>query len=191
MRTLRWSLAVAIVLVLAGGAVSVGQPPGVLMPAASDSVTVEMVDRELVTPGVMRPDAERAVYHTDGHRIEATWVASDPRLSGGLTIIGSKHINRDGSMIETELYTVVNRDGRWVGESIGFAVAQPMPDLVIGNGLLPVGPDHEDFVVFKGEGSYQGLGALVDIDWSQQPTVIQGTIFRGELPPLAMAGAAG
>jgi hypothetical protein len=57
-----------------------------------------------------------------------------------------------------------------------------VPDIVVGNGLLPVGPDHEDFVLLQGEGGYEGLSAIVNADWNTEPAVITGAILSGDLP---------
>lgn len=191
MRTLRWSAIITVALVLVGGAVAVGQSPGSLDPMRSGSVTIDVVDLGLVTPSILVPDDAKAVYHADGQQRLMNWVSSDPRLFGQVTATGNRHINRDGSGVETETYTVVNDGGRWLGLSTGLAVAQPAPDLVVGNGLLPAGPGHQDFILFRGEGSYEGLSALVHIDWTQVPAVGAGTIFRGELPTTAGLDIAG
>jgi hypothetical protein len=53
---------------------------------------------------------------------------------------------------------------------------------VVGNGLLPVSPDHEDFILFRGEDGYEGLSAIVDAGWDAAPATITGSIFSGELP---------
>jgi hypothetical protein len=188
MRALCLSLVATVVIILAGAAVVVGQSSDPTGPA---KVSIQVVDTKLVTPGVMRPDATRAVYHEDGRKIAMTWQSSDGRLSGAVTAAGSRHINRDGSSIETEAYLVTNSDGRWVGQSTGLAVTQPKPDFVIGNGLLPVTTGHVDRVLLKGEGSYEGLSALVDIDWYEAAPAAAGLVFRGDMPMALTSGTAG
>jgi hypothetical protein len=114
--------------------------------------------------------------------MDMTWSSSDARLSGDVTCAGNREVNRDGSFIESETFVITNDGGRWVGRSMGLAAANPVPDLVIGNGLLPTSPDHEDFVLFRGEGGYEGLSAIVDADWTTMPADITATVFAGELP---------
>ena len=146
------------------------------------TATIQVVDAELVSPGLMRPDETRTVYHEQGRQMEMTWASSDARLSGDVICAGNREVNRDGSFVESETFVITNDDGRWVGQSMGLAAANPAPDLVVGNGLLPPSPDHEDFVLLRGEGGYDGLSAIVDADWTKLPAVITGSIFAGELP---------
>jgi hypothetical protein len=197
MRTLRWTLAITIGLILAGGTVAAGQgwslPPQPWQPskdvAPADpmrggTVSIELVGPAQVSPGVMVPDRERAFYHEDGRQTQATFESSDPRLSGQVTMAGNRHYNRDGSMVESEVYAIVNADGSWLGQATGLATAAAAPDPVIGNGLLPAGPGHEDMVILTGQGSYEGLTALLRADWTQQPPVITGAVVRGDAPAL-------
>ena len=149
---------------------------------AAGSVTIQAFDPVLVAPGVMRPDDTRTVYHEQGRQMEMTWASSDARLSGDVICAGNREVNRDGSFVESETFVITNDGGRWVGQSMGLATANPVPDIVVGNGLLPVSPDHEDFILFRGEGGYEGLSAVVDADWTTVPAVITGSIFSGELP---------
>jgi hypothetical protein len=149
---------------------------------AAGSVTIQAFDPVLVAPGVMRPGDTRNVYHEQGRQMEMTWASSDARLSGDVICAGNREVNRDGSFVESETFVITNDDGRWVGQSMGLAAANPAPDLVVGNGLLPPSPDHEDFILLRGEGGYEGLSAIVNADWNQVPPVISGSIFAGELP---------
>jgi hypothetical protein len=146
------------------------------------SATIQAFDRVLVTPGVMTPDASRTIYHEHGRQMEMIWVSSDARLSGDVICAGNREVNRDGSFVESETFIVTNDGGRWVGQSMGLAAADPAPDIVVGNGLLPFGPDHEDLVLLQGEGGYAGLSAIVHADWNVEPPVITATVFAGELP---------
>ena len=150
---------------------------------AGRSVTIQAFDPVLVAPGVMRPDETRTVYHEQGRQMEMTWAASDDssfRRHASARVTAK--VNRDGSFVESETFVITNDGGRWVGQSMGLATANPVPDIVVGNGLLPVSPDHEDFILFRGEGGYEGLSAVVDADWTTVPAAITGSIFSGELP---------
>jgi hypothetical protein len=149
---------------------------------AAGSATIQAFDPVLVTPGVMRPDETRSSYHEQGRQMTMTWVSSDARLSGDVICAGNREVNRDGSFVESETFVIANDGGRWVGQSMGLAAANAAPDLVVGNGLLPEASDHEDLVLLRGEGDYEGLSAIVNADWTKQPALITGTIFAGQLP---------
>ncbi len=182
MRTVLLTLAASVTLLMGTGAAATGRSAAEL--PASGAATITVVEMGLISPGVMRPDANRAVYHEEGRQLSMVWESSDPCLSGTVTAVGNRHMNRDGSMVETEAYVVANDWGRWTGMATGLAAAQPPADLVIGNGLLPPGPSHEDIVLLRGEGTYEGFSALLDIDWSQRPPAVSATVFRGD-PPAA------
>jgi hypothetical protein len=174
------ALTAAAILAIVGIAPPVARP--LSDGPASGSATIQAFDPVLVAPGVLTPDATRAVYHEQGRQMTMTWVSSDARLSGDVICAGNREVARDGSFIENETFAIVNDDGRWIGQSTGLAVAQPVPDPLITNGLLAPPSGHEDFVLLRGEGAYEGLSALVDIDWTQQPPVGTGAILSGELP---------
>lgn len=176
MRTSLLALAATALLVLAGGLAAASDP---LTPGTA---TIQVIDAELVSPGLMRPDETKTVYHEQGREMEMTWASSDARLSGDVICAGNREVHRDGSFIESETFVITNDGGRWVGQSMGLATANPVPDIVVGNGLLPVSPDHEDFILLRGEGGYEGLSAIVDADWNTVPATIIGSIFSGELP---------
>lgn len=179
MRTSLLALVATVVLVLVGGLAAAAQSTD---PLAPGTAIVQVVDAELVSPGLMRPDETKTVYHEQGRQMEMTWAASDARLSGDVICAGNREVNRDGSFVESETFVITNDGGRWVGQSMGLAAANPVPDTVVGNGLLPVSPDHEDFILLRGEGGYEGLSAIVDADWNTAPATITGSIFSGELP---------
>jgi hypothetical protein len=170
-----------MIAVLAGGIAAMAQTASDL--PVPGSATIQVVDVALVSPGVMRPDDSRTVYRQQGRQMEMTWASSDTRLSGDVICAGDREVNRDGSFVESATFVITNDGGRWVGRSMGLAAADPVTDIVVGNGLLPEGPDREELVLFQGEGGYEGLSAIVHADWNQEPPVVTGTIFRGDLPP--------
>jgi hypothetical protein len=145
-------------------------------------VTIEVSDIDLVSPGVMVADKAGSTYQEHGGQMTMDWQASDPRLSGDVTCAATRLIQRDGSFVEAEAFAVENDGGRWVGEGISYSLQRPASDVVVGNGLLPEAARHDDLVLLQGEGGYEGSSALVDIDWSQDPPLITGTIFGGRLP---------
>ncbi len=180
MRTSLLALVATVVLIMASGIAAMAQ--SVSDTLAPGTATIQVVDAELVSPGLMRPGGAKTVYHEQGRQMEMTWASSDDRLSGDVICAGNREVNRDGSFVESETFVITNDDGRWVGQSMGLAAARPASDVVVGNGLLPVSPDHEDFVLLRGEGGYEGLSAIVNADWNQVPAAITGSIFAGELP---------
>jgi hypothetical protein len=180
MRTMLLALAVSSTLILGAGAIASARSLADLPVAGAPTITV--TEMGPITSGLLRPDALRSVYHEDGRQASMVWQSSDPCLSGEVTTLGDRHMNRDGSMVETESYVVTNDGGRWTGLASGLATAAAPSDLVIGSGLLPPGPGHEDLVLLRGEGGYEGYSALLAIDWAQTPPEVRGTVFRGELP---------
>lgn len=182
MRTTFLSLLTTAALIVVAGAVVVGQSQAMTGELAAISSSIDIGDMRLVSPGILRPDETRTVYREHGRVTEMTFDSSDARLSGKVVAAGNRLVSRDGSFVEAETYEIANADGRWTGQATGRLSARPASDLVIGNGLLPPAPDHQDVVLLRGEGGYDGLSAVVDIDWSQQPLTASGTIFVGELP---------
>lgn len=178
MRATFLTVVTTVILMLIGGTVAVAQSADLARPG---SATIEIVRMELVSPGIIEADGSGPAYVEHGRTIDMTWVASDPRLSGEARCTGDRHINPDGSGFVTETFVIVNDTGRWVGTSTGLRVARP-PDFVIGSGLLPPGPGYQEFVLFEGEGAYDGLTAVVDIDASGGMPVVDGIVFQGALP---------
>ena len=182
MRKTILSLFTAAILLAVAGTAAVaqsGSTSGTLTPAP---VTIEVSDIHFVSPGVMVPDETRSTYRETGGRMTMDWQASDPRLSGDVTCAATRLIDRDGSFMEAEAFTVENGDGRWVGEGISYSLERPGSDVVVGSGLLPEASRHDDVVLLHGRGGYEGYSALVDIDWSQDPPLINAAIFGGSLP---------
>jgi len=184
MRALRWTVAITVIMALVSGTPALGQSAASADPFRVGGVTIQQVGDAAASAVPMIPDNDRAFYHEDGHRTEMTWASNDARLSGAVTTTGNRHYNRDGSMVEREVYTIVNEEGGWTGASTGLAAARVAPDPVIGSGLLPADAGHVDLVLLQGHGSYEGLAALLKVDWTQQPPVIAAAIVRGDLPAL-------
>jgi hypothetical protein len=99
-----------------------------------------------------------------------------------VTCLGNLLHNRDGSGVESEVFALVNQDGSWAGSSTGLVGTPARTDLVIGIGPQPTDRGHHDLVLLEGAGGYEGLSALVEIDWTQDPPVASATVLRGDLP---------
>lgn len=182
MRTTFLTLITTAALIVVAGAVVMGQSPATTSGLTSSSTIIDIADVSLASPGILQPDATRTVYREHGRVTEMTFDSSDARLSGEVTSAGNRLVSRDGSFVEAESYVIANDGGRWFGQATGRLAARPGSDYVIGNGLLPAAPDHQDVVLLRGEGGYEGLSAVVDVDWSQEPLTASGTIYIGELP---------
>jgi hypothetical protein len=77
--------------------------------------------------------------------------------------------------VEPGTYELVNDGGRWTGTGTGLSIE--VADLP--HGQLAVGT-----IQLSGEDGYEGLSALIHMDWSDGfgPPVVYGIIFPGEMP---------
>ena len=145
-------------------------------PMAPSGATIQITDFPFFAYGESRPD-ESGVLHELGRKVTMTWESSDPRLSGEVTYDGNRDIfsgNLDlGVTVGTERFEIVNDSGRWVGQATGWLI----PSQSVG-----------DIVLLRGEGGYEGLSALVHIDWSDGS--IGAVVFPGEMPPVPEPGPA-
>ena len=169
MRTLRLSMAGAVIVVLLAGPIAVvGQSEEPSDPMAPAVATIEVTSIEEVSPGTMKSGG--GLVHVEGVQHEHVWTASDPRLSGTVTSIGNHDVYPDVPMeVQSATYEVVNDGGRWLGTS----TALKLPDL-----------GSKDVAVLRGEGDYEGLTAYVTMDWAAEPPALRAAIFPGEMPPL-------
>lgn len=107
------------------------------------------------------------------------WVTSDPRLSGTSTNTWNADVwVIDGALISLRrgTYDVINDQGSWHCE---FA-----HNLAHGSGLF-FDPDHSESVTCVGAGDYEGLTAIVTLDWSDfQNVTLVALIVPGDPPPL-------
>lgn len=174
MRTLRLPLTVSVALVLAAGSVAVAQDEA--SPAASpDPLRAEgsiLTYNEFGPgfPGTRRVD-ELGITYDEGSGFTATWEWSDPRLSGEVAFISNRSIfeERPGSQLAvgSESFVVTNDGGRWVGQAIGMQVFDQAA---------------YDTIVFRGEGGYEGLSAVMVIDYTKGTQ--NAVVFPGEMLPM-------
>jgi hypothetical protein len=99
---------------------------------------------------------------------------SDPRFTGATTVVVSID-DRPGALTQFHFaFRIESEDGAW----------QQVPTIVF------AGPDGEHStatIEFQGEGAYQGLTAVVELDLTGEVWDVQGYIFEGEIPPLPNA----
>ncbi len=166
------SLSVALGLVamsLITAVVAVGQSEEPTDPMRPRAATLDFDGHPPWVDGTRRVD-DSGVLHFEGDRTENRWESSDPRLSGTVTTIGNRDVYQDAAIIlESILLEVVNDGGRWIGP------------LTRGK----VGSDYRGTAVLHGEGSYEGLTALIFLDLGMKPSGI-AAIFPGEMPPVPL-----
>jgi ABC-type sugar transport system substrate-binding protein len=137
-------------------------------PMAPSGATIQITDVPFFAYGEPQPD-DSGVLHELGRKLTMTWESSDPRLSGEVTYDGNRDMysgNLDfGVTVGTETFEIVNDGGRWIGQGTGWSI----PSQSAG-----------DVVLLQGQGGYEGLSALVHIDWSDWS--IGAIIFPGEMP---------
>ena len=122
---------------------------------------------------------EGLVRRERGYRCEGqVWEASDVRLAGEAVSTWDADVydveDRYGPVsVRVGGYEVRNGSGGWSCRHSG--VAQ-------GAGLQTK-PESGETLVCVGDGGYDGLAAVLELDWtSRQPVTFQGVIFPGSLP---------
>ena len=121
---------------------------------------------------------EGLVRRERGYRCEGqVWEASDVRLAGEAVSTWDADVydveDRYGPVsVRVGGYEVRNGSGGWSCRHSG--VAQ-------GAGLQ-VKPASGETLVCVGDGGYDGLAAVLELDWTSRPVTFQGVIFPGSLP---------
>ena len=119
--------------------------------------------------GTRRAD-DPGVVHYEGDHSEFRWESSDPRLSGTVTTTGNRDIYQGAPVtVESVTLEVVNDGGRWSG---------PLTQGTVGS-------ESRGTALLRGEGGYEGLTALIFLEWGSPPTAI-AAIFPGEMPPVPL-----
>lgn len=112
-----------------------------------------------------------------------TWTTDDPRLSGTST---STWVNDvyvlDEAVVSVSAGTLDLRNdaGGWL--------CVHADQLYDGMGRF-ASPINEQTVTCIGNREYDGLTAILALDWSSRPVPVSGLIFAGEAPPLPEPGA--
>jgi hypothetical protein len=174
MRTLRLSLAGAVVLVsLAGlgGAVLAQDGTTDLMAPATVTGSVRYVGGQTVGD---RSSVD-GVVRQSGASFTHEWEASDPRLSGTEAYTKTWDHYPLGFDVDATSRVLENDTGRWVGTGVGVEgvfVSTDMP-------LLSTAT-----VILRGEDAYTGLTAYLLMDeGTEGSATFTGVIFPGEMPP--------
>jgi hypothetical protein len=166
------SLSVALGLVaisLLPAAVAVGQSEEPIDPMRPRAATIEFDRHPVWVDGTRRAD-DPGVLHFEGDQTEFPLESSDPRLSGTVTHTGNRDIYQGAAvMVESIMLEVANEGGRWIG---------PMT-------RGKVGSDWRGTALLRGEGDYEGLTALVFLDFGAEGSGI-AAIFPGEMPPVPL-----
>lgn len=117
----------------------------------------------------------------DARRLWFEWEASDPRLSGQVTVRDRTKTYPRGwqatggappaAFVAAKTYEVVSDGGRWVGSATGLDLTEP-EDIVL------------DTVILSGKGAYEGLTAylLVDGDPNWENPTFRGMLFPDAMP---------
>jgi hypothetical protein len=109
----------------------------------------------------------------------ATFTTSDRRFSGSVINTWNADVwSVDGATISLRsgTYQVTNDGGSWSCQYAG--------NLAHGSGLF-FDPDIDESVMCHGEGGYEGLTAIMALDWSDFAKVtITGLIIPGDVPPV-------
>ena len=131
------------------------------------------------TASAPEPDVKPEREH---HRCSTqTWITSDPRLSGTSTSTWDADVYvLDEAIISVTAgtYELQNESGGWL--------CHYRDGLAYGMGRWATGAN-EETVTCAGDGAYDGLTAIVFLDWSNSPpssVPLAGLIFPGEAPPL-------
>jgi hypothetical protein len=164
------SLSIALGLVamsLLTAAVAIGQSEEPIDPMRPRAATIDFDGHPLWVDGTRSAD-DPGVLHFEGDHTEVPWESSDPRLSGMVTHTGNRDIYQGAAvMVQSVMLEVTNDGGRWIG---------PMT-------RGKVGSDHRGTAVLRGEGDYEGLTALIFLDFGMTPSGI-AAVFPGEMPAL-------
>ncbi len=112
-----------------------------------------------------------------------TWEASDERLSGSVTYTGEWQIYPDAAEAscacgalhedasgEPATYRIVNDGGSWLCTTAQTRMPQEGDPATLTT------------ATFQGEGGYEGLSAMLVIDWSTAPFTFGGLIVPGDIP---------
>ena len=180
MRTLRVSLMGTVILVLVCAPVALAQAEEAPDPMAPAIVTIDPVaePNDVIEQGTFT-GAVGGDWRLEDLRQEWVWEATDPRLSGVVTTVDNWYSwvvpSGQEMTVEPGTYELVNDGGRWTGTGTGLSI--DVAD-------LPHGQLVSGMILLSGEDGYEGLSALIHTDWSapEEPPVIYGVIFPGEMP---------
>ena len=148
---------------LAGSAVGVA--------AQDDTQATASVTGTFTTPqgAAAGTDAwEDGALRTRDLRFTSTWDASDPRLSGAVSVrVNRDRYERQGMEVGSARTVIENDDGRWIGAGTWLGGED------LGETMT---------LVMQGAGGHEGLTAYMVMDLVSQ--TFAASIFPGDMPPL-------
>ena len=112
-----------------------------------------------------------------------TWTTDDPRLTGTSTWTWTNDVYvLDEAIVSVSAGTLDlrNEAGGWLcdyADQLFDGMGRRAPTI------------NENTVTCVGNGDYDGLTAILALDWSKRPMLVYGFIFPGEAPPLPEPGA--
>ena len=162
MRVIRTTtISILAVGLLAGSAVGVA--------AQDDSQAPASVTGTFTTPegvGVPTGAWENGATRMRDLGFTSTWDASDPRLSGALSLRANRdRYDRQQMELGSALTAIENEDGRWVGAGTWLGGDE------LGETMT---------LLMRGEDAYEGLTAYVVVDLVTQ--TFAASIFPGDMP---------
>ena len=164
-----------------GGVLLIAQPfdRQAIVPAASVDVEPTWVTgtAELTEDCIKSPTTtDNGVVHERFDCPGQTWTADDPRLTGEVrkmwrldgyrTEAGYRSVLANRHIVDTE-------DGTWECESVQVAR---------GTGLM-AGIFQQETITCVGDGSYEGLTAVVQMDWGEVGHPFEAVILSGRVQP--------
>jgi len=185
----------ALVFVI-GGALLIAQPfgqSGGVVPGATTDIESESPVWVTGTIGLASGCSGRTSTSEAGVRQERdyvcnsqTWTTTDPRLGGDATAMWNADLyDADGATVSVRAgrYDVRNESGGWLCR---------FSDGLFHGGGPYAKADNDEILTCAGHGDYEGLTAILALDWSASPpsdVPLAGLIFPGEVPPLPDSSA--
>ena len=139
------------------------------------------------TPSVSTSEADGRPEREHHRCSTQIWTTSDPRLSGTSTSTWDADVYvLDEAIISVMAgtYELRNESGDWLchyRDGLAYGMGRYATDA------------HDETVTCVGDGAYDGLTAILSLDWSKLTTSsvpLAGLIFPGEAPPLPELTAA-
>ena len=184
MRGIKTGLSAVFVIGLVSGSATVA----IAQEDTGDPSAATWVTGSLTTPGTAGCTTATYVDGVGPDREQhqcapQTWTTDDPRLSGTSTWTWTNDVYvLDEATVSVSAGTpdLRNDAGGW-----GCDYADQLFD---GTGRR-ASPINENTLSCVGNGDYDGLTAILAIDWDKRPMQVYGFIFPGEAPPLPGPGA--
>ncbi len=155
--------------------------------AEADAEEDDLLATTFVTGTLSEPSqiTEGVESRVDGVTERRGWVfagglleTDDPRLTGSVTSV----VNGDERIVTGSAFFVDLQSGALRIENDGGAWTGSLTSL--NHGRIDEDPTTAiDTAVLTGEGAYDGLSAYLLVDATEDPAVVQGAVFAGEMTP--------